>query len=208
MKKTLTIRYANSSDSDRLTDFRISQFKSAKEFELLDSSVLSLQRGHIYLVEDGDQIISTMQIEHSVDTEHFKTICSAHFPADFNAFETFYLSKGATIKEYRNTGLNSYLRRQTLLNAINNEKIQSLTGVAYENAPRLHLLLNLGYEFTDVQLIDLSYTIPKGKVFFLKLHRKDFASAYEKLIVETSELEQQFKLINQTEPKWSPSYLL
>ena len=197
-KPKITIRYATPADSDRITEFRITQFKTAKEFELINPSLLALQRGHIYLIEQDDQIISTMQIETSTDKEHFQKISTAHIPDPFDDFDTAYLSKGATIKEYRNSGLNSYLRRLTLLNAINNASIESLTGFAYENAPRLNLLKDLGYEFIETKLLDQSFTIPKGKVFFLKLQRKNFSFAYEKLINETYNLDKQFEIINQT----------
>jgi hypothetical protein len=62
-KPILTIRFANEADNVKLTEFRVSQFKTAKEFELLNPALLSLQKGLIYIIEQDGIIISTMQVE-------------------------------------------------------------------------------------------------------------------------------------------------
>jgi len=205
-RQTLIIRYATSADSDRLTDFRISQFKTAKEFELLSPNLLAQQRGHIFIAEQHQDIVSTMQVEFS-DFANFQNVCHASFDNDPTLFDTLYLSKGATIKEHRNSGLNSLLRKYTLQAALKNPRVNTLTGVAYENAPRLHLLGRLGYIITETELLTKNFTKPLGKVLFLRLDRPNFLRAIDMLQEETQELREQFEIINQTEPTWSPSYL-
>lgn len=194
LKPILTISYANIHDNDRLTEFRISQFKSAKEFELLDTKLLTKQRGNIFIVEKENEIISSMQIEKSETKENLISISNVNILEQFDFLPTFYLSKGATLKEYRNTGLNSYLRLLTLEEALDDDKIKSLTGFAYENAPRLNLLKNIGYLFYPVSFIDTSYTKPFGQLFFLSLERAHFAKALKQLDEEIKELQNQFTL--------------
>lgn len=194
IKPTLTISFASIGDSDRLTEFRISQFKSAKEFELLDTTLLTKQRGNIFIIEKENEIISSMQIEKSETRDNLISISNVNIPQQFNFLPTFYLSKGATLKEYRNTGLNSYLRLLTLKQALLDDKIQSLTGFAYENAPRLNLLKTIGYLFQPASFIDNSYTKPFGHLFFLSLDRAHFVNALELLEDEMKELQNEFTL--------------
>lgn len=191
----IVIRLANSADSESLTNFRIQEFKTAKEFELLNPQLLSYQSGHIFIVESHKQIISTMQVEKCISQRIFGEKCSTNIPSGYNCFPTFYLSKGATSKQFRNLGLNSILRKITLEYAMDDETIKSLTGVAYENAPRLHLLQNLGYTFLEVDLNDKTYTRPNGKVFFLSLERESFKKAYNLLSREVEELSNQVRII-------------
>lgn len=208
-RQTLTIRYATSADSDRLTDFRISQFKTAKEFELAKPELLSKQSGFIFIVEEEGILVSTMQLNVVTHQDYFNNLSisgkqiadrlqSSHLP-------TIYLSKAATTKQLRNSGLNSYLRLISIKKAISSN-INSLTGVAFEHAPRLHLLEKLGYKFSEIEMSSTDYVLPKGKSFFLLLEQKYFLMAKEKLEKEVIELEEQYIILNQTEPTWSPSY--
>lgn len=209
-KPTLTIRYATPADSDRLTDFRISQFKTAKEFELIIPELLSMQSGYIFLVEQNEFIVSTMQLNIVTNSDYFRRLSLSGEKIAEKITTSFlpsmYLSKAATIKELRNSGLNSYLRMLSLNNAILT-KINSLTGVAFENAPRLHLLEKLGYSFTEIEMASTDYVIPKGKSFFLQLASEFFFSATKILESEIAELKEQFTIINLTESTWLPSYL-
>ena len=194
-KSALTIRFANSADNDSLTNFRIAQFKSAREFELVDFTLLAEQRGAIYIVELNGEIISTMQYELF---NHPSKLCDSthvHIADSFQDFNTLYLSKAGTLKEHRNMGLNSYLRLLILQTAIDSSSINSLTGVAYENAPRLQLLKRIGYEFINATLVDLKYIIPNGKVFLLNLRKEKFAKAHMILTNEIKEMSETFKII-------------
>ena len=198
-KQTLTIRYATSADSDRLTNFRISQFKTAKEFEILDLKSLSKQSGAVYIVELDGELISTMQFEVVSNYDNLQILTHTHVPKQFNLFNTVYLSKAATTKEHRNSGLNSILRKLTLISFLNDASINSLTGIAHENAPRVHLIEKLGYKFTDVNPLNFNYAVPRGRVFFIELERERFNKAISFLQDETAELNQQFQIILQTE---------
>lgn len=196
-RQTLTIRYATSVDRERLTDFRICQFKTANEFLLLIPEMLSQQRGHIYIVEHEGEIVSTMQVEYCLSIETFQhlsgSLCLKNKPQE-NIFPLLYLSKAGTVKPLRNSGINSFLRLLTLRNAIQREEIKALTGIAFENAPRLHLLEKIGYRFTEISMSKDDYTMPLGKTYFLSLQRELFFQAIQKLEVETMELQQAFNI--------------
>lgn len=193
MKKTIKIKYATSKDYESIAAFRIKEYKTAKEFEILDLKALSKQRGNVLIAELDGEIISTMQfeiIESFADLK--KTDDNITDEVDFNAFATLYLSKGATRKEFRNTGLNSLLRKVSLQYALQNNNIFSLSGIAYENAPRLNLLQKLGYSITILKHSDKTYSKPKGKILFLCLPRNKFSSALDLLKLEVSGLQDKY----------------
>ncbi len=193
-KPILTIRNATAADSECLTDFRISQFKTAKEFELLKPDLLSYQNGQIFIIETNKEIISTMQVEKCTTRKDIEDKCSNSIPDDFKELPTLYLSKGATSKDYRNVGLNSILRKITLETALADPSIMSLTGFAYENAPRLNLLLKIGYSFVEANRESCKYTKPYGKMFFLKLNRSSFEQAYNYLASDVYDITKSFSL--------------
>jgi ABC-type iron transport system FetAB ATPase subunit len=144
-KPMLHIRYANAADHERVTNFRIEQYKTAKEFVLIAPELLSRQSGHVYFVETEGSIISTMQVDvvHS-QIQHLKfTGAKLSINLNDNFFPAFYLSKACTAKAFRNYGLNSLLRKLILMSAIKNKSIQSLTGEVFDNAPRLNVIKNL-----------------------------------------------------------------
>ncbi|MFN8277213.1 MAG: hypothetical protein U0T84_07010 [Chitinophagales bacterium] len=191
-KPTIIIRQANLDDSEQLTDFRISQFKTAKEFELLGTKDFSSQYGNVWVATRDSEIISTMQAEILANIYLLNSKVNCLLPDNFLTFDTLYLSKGATKKEYRNTGLNSLLRLYILQSIIDTTSIKSLSGIAYENAPRLNLLLRLGYEFAEISDWDSSVFKPIGKVFLLRLDRDNFNSAITEIKTETESLYQHF----------------
>lgn len=193
-KPILTIRYATIDDAENVANFRIEQYKSAKEFKICDLSALSQQRGKIYIAELDNNIISTMQIEVIETIQDAIKLTHTIVPNNFSRFNTLYLSKAATLKEYHNIGLNSYLRLLSIEHALTKENVNSLIGVAYENAPRLNLLKKLGYEFTEVQLLNNEYTNPYGKVYLLSLDKFNFKSAHKLLQEELQELEGNFTI--------------
>jgi len=196
-KSTITIRLATLDDSDSLTDFRISQFKSAKEFELLNPSLLSKQSGQIFIAELDNKIVSTMQVEKCNDLTELNAKTTNFIPTQFEDYPCYNLTKGATIKELRNTGLNSYLRLLTLRNAAKTN-INSLVGTSYENSPRLHLLNELGYEFYEVNEKLSDYIKPNGKVFFFSLSKDKFGFAIDRLTSETEPLIKEYIINNKT----------
>ncbi|MFI5140624.1 MAG: hypothetical protein ACHQIM_22595, partial [Sphingobacteriales bacterium] len=167
-KRNIIVRYVTPADADAIIEFRIRQFKTAREFEILYFLALSKQRGRILIAEIDSVIVSTMQIEIVKNLSDFKSI-DGDVPDDiaFNAYPTLYLSKAATEKSLRNTGLNSLLRIVSLENALDHAEICSLSGTAYENAPRLHLLERLGYNIRIIKQADFNYSRTTGNMFFL-----------------------------------------
>jgi hypothetical protein len=196
-KQTITIRFATDKDTETIADFRIQQFKTAKEFEIKDLAAVAKQRGKVFIAEIDGTIISTMQIEVVNNSEEFKKIETAYIPSSFDDYKTIYLSKGASTKEFRNKGLNSLLRKITLNIALNDTEIKSLTGTAYDNAPRINLLKKLGYEIEEIQP-DLSYAKPVGKELFLCLRQSNFLTAKQLLSSELAELESEYDILDNT----------
>lgn len=196
-RPVITIRYATPADNERLTQFRIDQFKTSKQFKLKNPAFLAQQRGHVYIIIKEGDIISTMQVERLSDMSSFKKICRADITLDPSEFNTFYISKIATTEEYREKGLNSYLRKLVIEKAIVDPKIKSITGLVHENSPRFNLIKRIGYETIEVQLTDLNFSTPEGKVFFIKLHRQNFNSALKELELsdEITKLEEDFEII-------------
>lgn len=191
-KPIITIRQATLDDNEQLTNFRISQFKTAKEFELLGTKDFSSQFGSVWVATRDNEIISTMQAEILANIHLLNSKVNCSMPNNFLTFDTLYLSKGATKKEYRNTGLNSLLRLYILQSIIDTTTIKSLSGIAYENAPRLNLLNRLGYELAEISDWDNSVFKPVGKVFLLRLDRDNFNFAITEIKTETEGLNQLF----------------
>lgn len=189
----LTIRLANRSDEQKIADFRIEQYKTAAEFTIVDLEALSRQRGKILLAEFGGSIISTMQMEMVESITSFRALETAFIPLEFSDFPTIYLSKAGTTKPFRNMGLNTLLRKLVIENSLRTEAIASVTGTAYENAPRIHLLKRLGYDITEIPP-DIHYARPVGKELFLCLKRSNFQSALDVLNVENEALQKSFHL--------------
>ena len=192
-KPSIKIRLATINDTEQLTDFRISQFKTAKEFEIKSLDTFSRQSGTTIIAEIQGEIISTMQAEIVTNLTDLENRVDATIAKDAVNFDTFYLSKGATSKEFRNTGLNSFLRLLIIEQALKINSIQTLSGIAYDNAPRIRILKKLNYSFTEVTEWESSPTIGIGKVFLITLPRTSFYSA---LLILKSEITDLFSQYN------------
>ena len=195
-KQTITIRQATLQDTEKVTQFRIDQFRTAKEFELLSIDPLSQMKGQVLIAEFENEIISTMQFQKISNHEELVANETEYIPDTFDYFETFYLSKGGTKREFRNTGINSYLRKIILEIAIDNSAINSLTGTAYENAPRINTLKRIGYNITDTYTVKTDYIKATEKPLFLSLERQNFLTAIEFLETESVELKNNYNIIN------------
>jgi len=188
------VRYATAADNSILTTFRIDQFKTSREFEVLNFSRFNECRGKVYLVESEEVLVSTLQTEKIERLQDLIRYAHVQVPEGFSHLPTLYLSKGATVKAFRKTGLNSLMRRLVLAEAIADPSVQSLTGVGYEHSPRLHLLQEIGYILKEISLLDETYTRPNGKVFLLTLSRDKFQVAYEQLLAITESIPYQLIL--------------
>lgn len=195
-KEKLIVRYAEHNDFKKLTQFRIEQFLSAKEFTVKTPEKLANVGGDVFIVESNNKIISTVQVEKMPSKDFFKQYSNATFLAEptVDIFPSLYTSKAGTDKSYRNTGIYGYLRMLLLKQAINNNLVMALNNCAYENAPRLNLLRKLGYEFTEVKLSETAYTVPNGKFFFVYLERNKFDNALQILEKESADLLSNFDI--------------
>lgn len=193
-KPVITIRYATIDDAENVASFRIEQFKSAKEFEVLNTEMFLEMKGRVLIAVLNNKIVSTMQFETISNREELVKCETAYIPAVFDGFQTCYLSKGATTKEFRNTGINSYLRIIILNYAVQDKRINSLTGTAYKSAPRMNVLKRIGYNVFETYDIVQNYFISKDTLLFLWLEREKFNAAYKLLQDETQELENNFTI--------------
>ena len=193
-KPVITIRYATIDDVENVANFRIEQFKSAKEFEIVSTELISELKGQVIIAELDNVIISTMQFQTLANREELVKCETAYIPDIFDGFQTCYLSKGATSKEFRNTGINSYLRMIILNYAVQNNRINSMTGTAYKSAPRMNVLKRIGYKIIETYDIIQNYFISKDTLLFLWLERDDFNSACKLLQEELQELESNYSI--------------
>lgn len=196
-RSSLVIRMAEHQDNNSLFDFRVSQFSTAKQFKLVKPQMLSAITGYNYIVEHNDEIVATMQAERILEKRDFAHQSGTCFlttePAE-DSFPTMYLSKAGTVSNFRSMGINSYMRLLILKEINRNTTIQSISGVGFENSPRLNLLRKLGYSFMEISISKDDYTRPMGKTYFMNLSRSSFAKAIRILERETSQLTQQFKI--------------
>lgn len=196
MKREIVVRFARNEDRDAIADFRISQYKSARQFELIDESLLRQQSGNIYLIEHEGNIVSTVQANICLNFEQLDDQTTAILDTNLDIFPCMNITKVATEQSFRNTGLNSYLRLQFIKKA-REDNIKAISGTSYENSPRLNLLKELGYKFCSVGEKQQNYIKPKGKVFFFYLDSSFFESAIKILEVRTKPIHDQFDIIYQ-----------
>lgn len=194
--ENLIIRLAEEQDQFVLTNFLRRQFKTAKEFDLVEPEMLFYDKGTMLIAECNNNVLSIMQVDICRDVVYFNKICGNYINSTFhfNAYNTLFLSKAATDDNFKRIGLNNLLRKIILKSAINNTSIKSITGVAFENAPRFKTLKRLGYNFQEVKLTNNDYVQPKEKVYFLSLDRSLFKKALLILEQETISLATLYKI--------------
>jgi len=184
-QNNIVLRYATEQDISKLTAFRISQFKHSEQFILVVPDMLSKIRGKVMIAEFNHTIVSTMQFETCHSAEEFEHISGAVLPTSLldqqEKYPSYYLSKAATHKSFRKKGLNGLMRLRIIELALKSHNIQSLTGVAFDNAPRLKTLLDLGYDFFEIEISEDDYTQALEKTFFLHLPSQSFKTAAKHL---------------------------
>jgi hypothetical protein len=194
----LNVRFTTPYDYKQLLDFRTAQFESAKEFDLINPSLLSTQTGQILIIEINNKIVATMQYDLGINKHQLNSQTSARIPSlTHKVLPCYTLTKAATAQEFRKIGLNSYLRLLIIKKAKMLE-LNALVGTSFENSPRLNLLKEIGYDFYEVTQKDKTYIKSKGKVYFLVLPKEKFNFAIEKLELETLELIQQYNINDMT----------
>jgi hypothetical protein len=195
-KPIISIRQATLEDREKVTQFRIDQFRSAKEFTVANTDVFSVMKGKVLIAELNKEIISTMQFQTLTNKDELIHSSTEYIPDSFNSFSTLYLSKGGTTREFRKTGINSCLRQIILQLAFDDLSINSLTGVAYENAPRMNILKTIGYTTTETYTINKTYLMPTENPLFLSLSRQNFLTAISLLETEITELKNYYSIAN------------
>lgn len=177
----INVRFATPEDNDAISELRLTEYRKAKEFTIVDESMIAKQRGMVLIAENEEkQIMATMQMEVYNSKEDLSEASIFYTPADFSLFPTLYLNRAASSSRFRNKGLNSLLRKKAFEFAIEHPEMKSISGAVYEGAPRINLLKNLGYHFTETEE-KIQYLVPNSKVYFIYLERASFESAKETL---------------------------
>ena len=194
-KPTINIRLATLDDTQKLYHLRHSSFSETEEFKLINADYLKIQRGSVYVAEYNSKLISTIQFEVVEKISDLIEKSGTNIIEDREILNTIYLSKGATERKFRNTGINSIIRLFALNEALRNATINSITGIGYENAPRLNLLKHMGYDLIEASSFDYDFIVPNGKVHFLYLNKQYFKQAITLLEKMMRDLENTHNLV-------------
>jgi hypothetical protein len=101
----------------------------------------------VLVAADGqDRLISTTRGEVYPDYASAAEAMECSWAASGDLFPALLLGKGATLAEYRRTGLHSVLRYHFLVNILPTP-IRGVLGIVFEDAPRTRLMESIGYRF-------------------------------------------------------------
>jgi len=148
---TKCIRRATGDDATEIHALRLSEFKQAEEFEVVEPMTLHWdERDDREVVlatwDEQGRAISTMRGGIVKDRKEAEERMECSVPLDGSAFPTLLLGRGATRREFRDKGLNSALRYY-FYSMVPGTPIRSVLGGVYLHAPRTELMKTLGYTF-------------------------------------------------------------
>ena len=142
------IRVACPADRDAVSQLRMAEYRRSSEFELVDASALAWDCGNaasvVLAAWDGDRCVATMQgtvVRSATDAGELLE-CRLSLPSD--RFPALVLTRAATLRELRGSGLNSALRYHFLVAGVG---LQCALGSVYVGAPRSGVMAAVGYEF-------------------------------------------------------------
>ncbi len=148
---TKCIRSATRADAAEIYALRLSEFKRAEEFEVVEPMALHWdERDDLEVVlaawDEQGRAVSTMRGGIVKDRREAEERMECSVPLDESAFPAFLLGRGATRKEFRDKGLNSAIRYH-FYSMVPGTPIRSILGGVYHHAPRTELMKALGYSF-------------------------------------------------------------
>lgn len=145
------IRRAKRADGERVSQLRLCAYRRAGEFSVEDEAPIlwtAKDEHHVVLVaaDRNDRMISTTRGEVYTGYASAMEAMECSWAASDDLFPALLLGKGATLSEFRRSGLHSTLRYHFLANALPTP-IRSAMGIVFEDAPRTRLMQTIGYEF-------------------------------------------------------------
>jgi hypothetical protein len=148
---TKCIRRATRIDAEAIYALRLSEFKRAEEFEVVEPATLHWDETddlEVVLAAWGERgtALSTMRGGIVKDRQDAEARMECSVPLAGSAFPALLLGRGATRREFRDRGLNSALRYH-FYSLIPGSPIRSVLGGVYLHAPRTELMKTLGYTF-------------------------------------------------------------
>jgi hypothetical protein len=145
------IRPARYDDQEAINRLRVAEYRHSDEFTLVrDTAILwdgNVAESVILAAWDGRSCVATMQAQVAQDEARAAEILGVSLAGLPGAYPALVLTRAATDRGYRRSGLNSVLRYHLLFAA---EAVRSVIGVVYEGAPRCNVLCRIGYEFFPV----------------------------------------------------------
>jgi hypothetical protein len=195
MYSSIVIKTATAEDNAEIALFRTRQFSESSQFLLRNAALLNESRGETIIArkesEEGSSIISSMQVEYFGNIEALIEIYKPYYKLEGipSCCPLIHVSKAATNNDCRAMGLNSYLRLLLLKEiALPAEQVAAVTGIVYENGPRVALMRRLGYRSKVIRCSPSFYLVPLSTSIFMWLDRKDFGNAITILEQETKDL--------------------
>lgn len=182
------IRQASSADSAAITALRLTAYRRAPEFDVVDTSALvwghSDEAGIVLGAwnSSGD-VVSTTRGEVYQDRAAAEAGMECRWAASDTLFPALLLGKGATSGDAARQGLHSALRYHFLM-AAKDTAIGSLLGIVYEHADRTRLMQRVGYDLLEPSRFWYTDLNPRRATLIAVLVKDRFEQAIETLRAE------------------------
>lgn len=144
------VRVASAKDSDQISNLRLTEYQSSKDFILVNSIFLEWGGNDkncpvISVWNEEDEVIATILLTPVKNTQSAIEIIEYNLPTEIS-FPALVFSKAATKKSYRKKGLNQLLRYYCIKAALD-YNINSLLSPVFKQAPRIAFMKEMGYQF-------------------------------------------------------------
>lgn len=142
------IRRATRDDAAEIAALRLSEYSRAKEFTLVEPTLLlwnETDDRDVVLAawDESGKAIATMRGGIARGKQEAEGKLQMRLPDEY-VFPALILDRGATKKGYRGNGLNSALRYLFFLSILD-LPVPSVLGAVYDKAPRVKTMKSLGY---------------------------------------------------------------
>ncbi|MBJ7311456.1 hypothetical protein ACFOLJ_22305 [Rugamonas sp. CCM 8940] len=193
-----TIAQASRADAAEIENLRLSCYRAAREFELLQPAALAWDAADdantvLIARSNSGQLLSTTRGSLVADAQTAEQAmgCSNELPDA--VFPSLLLGRGATLHAKGGAGLHSLLRYHFLL-AASGSTVQSLIGMVYAGAPRTRLMAGIGYEFFQPNQVWDPEVRAHSPNLIAVLERDRFAAALNQLEATLGDLLGRFPL--------------
>lgn len=186
-----------------LNELRTREYSTAREFEVLRPDLLEWDehddKGAIVGVWCGERMVATMRALVVADRATAESLMTCSVDLDDAHFPALVLGRGATAHSHRGHGLNSLLRVHFLRACLDEGgtlpgelPVASALGLAYEGAPRLRLMRELGYDLHRPEHVWDPEARELTPALLAVLPRTFFPSALTRLTALATPLERDF----------------